>query len=86
MESLTTLASQVVLPKLPPLDYRLLRWAPNDLEPRSWPFCGAQNGQVLRRPDALPVAYYSWRAEYLSHRLHQNTVTAFSRRRVMDEL
>jgi len=57
MEPSTTLAAQALVPKLPPLDYRIPRWAPEDLEPRSCPFCGAQNGQVLSGPDDLPVAY-----------------------------
>ncbi len=57
MEPLTSLAAQTALPKLPPLDCRIPRWAPEDLESRSCPFCGAQSAQVLRRPDDLPVAY-----------------------------
>ena len=60
MELLTTLTvspAPAALPKLPPLDCRVPRWAPEDLWPRPCPVCGAQNGQVLRRPDDLPVAY-----------------------------
>lgn len=55
--SLTSLTEPAALPKLPPLDYRIPRWAAEDLAPRPCPFCGAQNEQVLRRPDDLPVAY-----------------------------
>ena len=57
MEPSTTSVAQAVVPKLPPLDYRIPGWAADDLEPRSCPFCRAQNGHVLRRPDDLPVAY-----------------------------
>lgn len=58
-EPSTTSAESAALPKLPPLDYRIPRWAPEDLLARRCPFCGAQNGHVLRRPDDLPVAYCS---------------------------
>lgn len=57
MEPSTTSPASAVLPKLPPLDYRIPRWVPEDLGPRPCPFCGAQNAEVLRRPDDLPVAY-----------------------------
>jgi 2-polyprenyl-3-methyl-5-hydroxy-6-metoxy-1,4-benzoquinol methylase len=60
MELLTTLTvspAPAVLPKLPLLDCHAPRWVHADLEPRACPVCGAWNGQVLRRPDDLPVAY-----------------------------
>ena len=57
MEPSTTSIPQAAVPKLPPLDYRIPRWAPDDLEPRSCPFCRARNAHVLPRPDDLPVAY-----------------------------
>lgn len=57
MGSLTTFPGAATLPKLPPLDFRVPRWAPEDLESRSCPFCGTQRAAVLRRPDDLPVAY-----------------------------
>ena len=85
-EPLATLAAEAVLPKLLPLDYRIPHWAPEDLEARPCPFCGAQNGQVLRRPDELPVAYCAicavWyvasipRAERLEH-FYQDYLHAF---------
>ena len=45
------------LPKLPPLDSRVPGWGHEDLGLRPCPVCGARNGEVLRRPDDLPVAY-----------------------------
>ncbi len=60
MELLTTLRATpapATLPKLPLLDCRVPRWVHEDLGPRPCPVCGAQNVQVLRRPDDLPVAY-----------------------------
>jgi 2-polyprenyl-3-methyl-5-hydroxy-6-metoxy-1,4-benzoquinol methylase len=60
MQLLTTLTASPALadlPKLLPLDSRVPRWGHEDLGPRPCPVCGARNGQVLRRPDDLPVAY-----------------------------
>jgi 2-polyprenyl-3-methyl-5-hydroxy-6-metoxy-1,4-benzoquinol methylase len=60
MEPLATLTvspAPAALPQLRPLDYRIPRWTPEDLESRSCPFCWARRAPVLRRPDDLPVAY-----------------------------
>jgi hypothetical protein len=59
MEPLTTSPAPAGLPKLPPLDYRISRCAPEDLESRSCPFRGAQSATVPQRPYDLPVAYCS---------------------------
>jgi 2-polyprenyl-3-methyl-5-hydroxy-6-metoxy-1,4-benzoquinol methylase len=56
---LTVCGAAAALPKLSPLDCRIPRWAPEDRESRSCPFCGAESAMVLRRPDDLPVAYCS---------------------------
>jgi hypothetical protein len=55
MEPLTTFPAPGSLAKLPPLDYRIPRWAPGDLESRLCPSCRAQSVPVLLRPDDLPV-------------------------------
>lgn len=57
LTALTTSGALAGLPKLAPLDYRIPRWAPEDLAPRLCPFCGAWREAILRRPDDLPVAY-----------------------------
>jgi len=54
---MTVSPAPAALPKLPPLDCRVPRWVREDLEPRPCPVCGARNGEVLRRPDDLPVAF-----------------------------
>ena len=79
METSTTSAAPAVLPKLPPLDYRIPRWAPEDLGPRPCPFCGGAERAGLAAPQSLTVM--PWTHGPLQPRLENPVVAGRTTRR-----